>query len=212
MVSAIIPAYNEEKTIGKIVALLKSIPWIQEVIVVDDGSKDQTANIALHQGARVIKLPKNQGKGEALEEGVKRAQEEILLFLDGDLNNLTSGHVERLVKPLLRGEADMTIGCVDRGRWLNRWINKFESPFAGVRVLRKSFWQKIPSEFKRGYFIESAITYFAKKQNLKRKGIVLKGVRHIIKEQKYGVWQGLVYRLKMMGEVVLVNLLLRIHF
>jgi glycosyltransferase involved in cell wall biosynthesis len=212
MVSAIIPAYNEEKTIGEIVAVLKTSPLIKEVIVIDDGSEDGTAKKALEKGAQVIRLPKNRGKGEALAEGIRRAKEEILLFLDADLTGLRKKHIRLLAMPVLKGSFDMTIGSVDRGRRLNQWLSKFESPFAGIRVLRKSFWQEIPSDFKKGYFIESALTYFAKKKNRRTKGFILKGVKHIIKERKHGFWQGIFYRLRMVGEIALVNFLLRIHF
>jgi len=212
LVTAIIPAYNEEKTIGPIVATLRKTPLIKEVIVIDDGSEDETAKRALAEGAEVIRLPKNQGKGEALTEGVKRGQAEILLFLDADLTGLTKEHIELLTMPVLEGSFDMTIGSVDRGRRLNQWISKFESPFAGVRVLKKDFWQEIPENFKKGYFIESALTYFARQKNLKTKGFILTGVKHIVKERKHGLWQGLVYRFKMMAEIALANFLLRIYF
>ena len=212
MLSAIIPAYNEEKTVGQVVAALKKTPLTKEVIVVDDGSDDETARRALDRGARVIRLPQNQGKGEALKIGVEKSQQDVLLFLDADLRGLKPEHIKLLAEPVMEGRLDMTIGSVDRGKSLNRWMKKFESPFSGLRVLKKSFWEEIPDDFKKGYFIESVLTYFAKKKQIKSQGFVLKDVKHIVKEKKRGFWAGLGQRLKMFGEIVLANFLLRIRF
>ena len=63
-VTAIIPAYNEEGTIGKIVSVVRQIDEIKEIIVVSDGSEDNTAEVARQAGARVIELVENTGKGE----------------------------------------------------------------------------------------------------------------------------------------------------
>lgn len=211
MLSAIIPAYNEEKTIGKIVATLKKSPLVKEIIVIDDGSEDQTAKIAIEAGAKVIKLAKNQGKGMALKEGVKESRENTLLFLDADLVGLKREHIELLVRPVIENKLDMTVGSIDRGKIFS-YFQKFESPFSGLRVLKKDFWQGIPEEFKTGYFIESALTYFAKKNQLRTQGILLPGLKHLVKEKKRGWFPGFYQRLKMFSEIVLANFLLRIHF
>lgn len=211
MVSALIPAYNEEATIGPIVATLKNSSLINEVMVIDDGSDDETAQRALQAGARVIRMPQNQGKGEALNLGVEKAQGEILLFLDADLIGLTVDHLETLLTPVLKGSLEMSVGTLDRGNALNRWLPNFESPFAGMRVLKRSFWQEIPEQFKKGYFIESTLTYFAKEKGLTTKGFILKGLKHVVKERKYGLWLGLGHRVRMFGEIALANLLLRLH-
>jgi glycosyltransferase involved in cell wall biosynthesis len=207
MVSVIIPAFNEEKTIGQIIVLIKKFPIVQEVLVIDDGSQDNTAKIALEKGARVIRIPKNKGKGQALDLGVKKAESKVLFFLDADLKGLLPKHLELLIKPVITKKLDMTIGMVDRFKG----IRIITSPFAGTRVLKRSFWQEIPQEFKKGFFIESALTYFAKKKKLNVKGFVLKGVSHVTKEKKQGILLGFLNRLKMIKEIILVNLKLRIY-
>lgn len=212
MISAIVPAYNEEKTIGQIVAILKKTPLVEEVIVVDDGSKDATADIALKGGAKVIRLPQNLGKGEALALGVEKAKNDLLLFLDADLLGLKEEHIELLARPVLENGVDITIGSIDRGKALNRWMRKFESPFSGLRVLKRDFWEQIPGKFKKGYFIESALSHFAKEKKLRTKGLILPGLKHSLKEKKRGLWLGLSQRLKMMGEIVLANVILKTHF
>src|SRR5690554_4849137 len=99
-VVAVIPALNEEKTIGEIVQVVKSVPIINQVIVVSDGSDDNTARIARKNGAKVISLKENVGKGGAMSAGVNSSREEIILFLDADLVGLTKAHVEALLTPV----------------------------------------------------------------------------------------------------------------
>ena len=99
-VAAIVPAYNEEATVGGVVAALKSSPLLAEVIVVDDGSSDETAAVAQASGARVVRKP-NGGKGSAVLAGVAATDAPVIALFDADLEGLTSDHVERLLAPLL---------------------------------------------------------------------------------------------------------------
>jgi glycosyltransferase involved in cell wall biosynthesis len=213
-VAAIIPAYNEEKTIEGVIKTARKSHLVNRIIVVDDGSSDKTAQVAKRAGGFVISFKENQGKGQALVRGVEMTDAKTLLFLDGDLIGLTTRHLEKLLKPVLEGEVDMSVGAVDRsgfgkiGGWL---VQKSESPFSGIRVLKRDFWEKIPQSYKRKFYIESAITHFAKKNNLKVRPIVLEGVRHIIKEKKLGLFFGLQKRAQMICEIVLINIILKIH-
>ncbi|MCD5396489.1 MAG: glycosyltransferase family 2 protein [Candidatus Pacebacteria bacterium] len=212
-VAAIVPAFNEEKTIKGVVEALLETKNISEVIVVDDGSLDQTSKIAKEAGARVIKLKENKGKGTALEIGTRSTDAEIFLFSDADLLGIKSFHFERLLFPVLESEVDMTIGTIDRRNFGKVWawlLLKVESPFAGTRVLKREFWESVPEEFKKEYFVESALTYFAKKRNLKIKNFILEGVFHLIKERKYGFSLGVIARTKMFFQIIIANILLRL--
>lgn len=211
--AVIIPAHNEEKTIGPIVQTAKDNFLVDEVVVVDDGSFDRTAEIAEKNKARVIKNKIKLGKGKALIRGVENSQGEILLFLDADLVNLTSQHIDDLLIPVLDQGYDMSVGAVDRsqiGNFLNRILQKVESPFSGMRVMKRSFWQRIPEKYKKDFYVESVITYFAKKNKLNVFPLVLEGVRHITKENKLGFWQGTRARWAMNFQIVFINLALRL--
>jgi len=212
-IAAIIPAHNEEKSISPIIRVAKENDLINEVIVVDDGSSDSTSIIARESGVKVVKIENNQGKGNALEVGVQETEADILLFLDADLIGLTSKHLTMLLEPVLQESVDMTVGAIDRkmfGTFLNEWFRKTESPFSGMRVIKRSFWKQIPKKYKKKFYIESVITYLAKKNNLKVQPFVLEGVRHIIKEKKMGFWEGTKARWKMNGQIILINLVLRL--
>jgi glycosyltransferase involved in cell wall biosynthesis len=211
-VAAIIPAYNEEKSIGPVVRAAKDNNLIDEVIVVDDGSFDMTSVIAQDSGGRVVRTENNQGKGRALEKGVQSTDANILLFLDADLIGLTPKHLSMLLEPVMRGEVEMTVGAIDRkmfGTFLNEWFRKTESPFSGMRVIKRSFWEEVPGRYKKKFYVESVITYLAKKNKMRTQPFVLEGVKHIVKENKMGFWKGSKARWKMNGQIILINLALR---
>jgi glycosyltransferase involved in cell wall biosynthesis len=109
-VSLVIPAYNEELVIGSVV--LKACRIVRKVIVVDDGSRDRTAEVARYAGADVIRLEKNQGKAYALLLGLKRARDlgcTAAVTLDGDGQHTTED-IARVVQPILDGKMDLVIG------------------------------------------------------------------------------------------------------
>jgi glycosyltransferase involved in cell wall biosynthesis len=212
-VSAIIPAFNEEKTIASVIKSAKSTFLISEVIVVDDGSFDNTFVIAEKLAVKTIKLSENQGKGKAMEIGVKNTNASILVFIDADLVGIKNKHLESIIKPILKNEVEMTIGVLDRkkfGKILDWLVRKNRFPFSGTRALKREFWDKIPEKYKKKYYIESALSYFAKEKRLKIKTIILKDVKHFIKEKKYGILKGIKARIEMFLQIVIINLIMRI--
>jgi glycosyltransferase involved in cell wall biosynthesis len=110
MITAVIPAYNEAKTIARVIEDAKR--YVQNVVVVDDGSSDGTGNVALNSGATVLKHTKNLGYGSALATGFTYFKDHgagIMIVLDGDGQHNPSD-IPRLVKPVIDGEADVVIG------------------------------------------------------------------------------------------------------
>src|SRR5688572_5052192 len=105
-VSVIIPALNESGTIASIIEFASRSPLVGEVIVIDDGSIDGTPEIAAAAGAHVI-TSTMLGKGGSMEDGVKAASCEIVLFLDGDLKGLNEDLVALMSEPIMRNHADM---------------------------------------------------------------------------------------------------------
>jgi glycosyltransferase involved in cell wall biosynthesis len=107
-VSVVIPAYNEADVIGDVVSALAAAgPW-HEIIVVDDGSKDETACRAGAAGATVVKHPYNKGNGAAVKSGIRRAIGEFVLILDGDGQHRPED-ARRVASRL--GEYDLVIGA-----------------------------------------------------------------------------------------------------
>ena len=105
-ISVILPALNEEKNIAKVLNIIKEKSKnIEEIIVVDNNSSDNTGNIAKKMGAKVV-LCKKKGKGYAMETGLNKAKGDIVVFVDADICNYKKGFINDLVKPILNKEAD----------------------------------------------------------------------------------------------------------
>jgi len=110
MILAAIPAYNEEIAIGSVI--LRTKKYVDKVIVIDDGSRDATSNVAEMAGAAVIHHDKNQGKGAALKDAIQTARQldaDILVCVDADGQH-NPEEIPRLLSPIQNGLADMVIG------------------------------------------------------------------------------------------------------
>jgi glycosyltransferase involved in cell wall biosynthesis len=115
LVSIVVPAYNEAATIEELLRRVDRVPFRHEVIVVDDGSTDGTADIvAGAQGARLIRRPANAGKGAAVRDGIAASVGEIVVIQDADLE-YDPKDLPRLIEPLAEGHADVVYGTRLRG-------------------------------------------------------------------------------------------------
>jgi glycosyltransferase involved in cell wall biosynthesis len=142
-VVAVIPAYNEERFIGSVV--LKVRRYVDEVIVVDDGSSDDTYDVAACAGATVVAHACNQGKGQALNTGFRKAIEfdpVAVVTLDADGQHLPE-ELDHVLKPVLRDEADIVVGSrylertsdVPRHRVMGHWaFNALTNVTSGVKA------------------------------------------------------------------------------
>lgn len=106
-ISAVIPAYNEEKTVGEVVS--KTLLHTDEVIVVDDGSTDDTHDVARNAGAEVVHNEENRGVLASLARGLKAARGDILVTLDADGQH-NPDEIPTLLEPILGGRADLVLG------------------------------------------------------------------------------------------------------
>jgi len=200
-VTVIIPAYNEEKTIGEVIRVVKEVDLIDNIIVVSDGSKDRTAEIAKTYGVEVIELIDNVGKGGAIKEGVDQSQGEIFLFLDADLIGLKPYHVTNLIMPVITNKVDMTIGIFSNGRFTTDLAQKVAPYLSGQRALRKYIIEEISNLDVTRYGVEVAMTKYVSQNNIRTKEVVLENLTHIMKEEKLGMIKGFTARLKMYWDI-----------
>ena len=107
-VSVVIPAFNEEKSIKHVIDTVKQVKSITEIIVVDDGSTDKTYDIVSKEDVVLIKHKINKGKGSAMKTGLKKVTNNIVLFLDADLSEINKKQVESIIRPIIKGNADIT--------------------------------------------------------------------------------------------------------
>lgn len=106
---AVIPAYNAERFVGQVVRRTRK--FVGRVIVVDDGSVDDTAKVAKSAGAIVVRLEKNSGKANAIKKGVAATagKADIIVLLDADLQHLPE-EIPDLIRPVKNGKCDICIG------------------------------------------------------------------------------------------------------
>ncbi len=175
MISVIIPAYNESERIAATISAIQKLTQIGEIIVIDDGSSDNTAALADSSGADAVLRQSNSGKGAAIQYGLKVAAGEIILLLDADLGE-TASEAAKLLPPVVSGVSDMTIatfpvipgkgGGVGLVVGLARWgIKKLTgqsmtAPLSGQRAIRRDLLLEI-SEFSNGWGAEVAFTALA---------------------------------------------------
>ena len=136
-VSCIIPAYNEGPRIRNVLALATSHPLFSEVLVVNDGSSDDTQNVINEfPSVSCVTHSVNKGKSAALYTGITRAKGDIICFLDADLTGLRSEDITALITPVLEDGVGMSISMRKNSPWIDRKLGI--DYISGERVLHKS--------------------------------------------------------------------------
>lgn len=184
-VVVIVPAYNEERFIGSIV--LKLLKFPVKVVVINDGSTDDTAYLAKAAGAEVLSLPSNQGKGAALNYGFEQARNyepDALVMIDADSQHLPE-ELPQIVCPILQHKADIVVGS----RYINKkssntplkrrlghkFINFLTSVTTGIdvsdsqngyRAFSKKAYQNIQFS-SEGFSVESEMQFIARENKLR---------------------------------------------
>lgn len=178
-ITAIIPAYNEEKKIGGLLAAIHGSPYLNEIICINDGSSDNTLNIIRsYKDLRCINLKKNHGKAFAIAKGIKKATYPIVVFFDADLEGVTEQTIKRLVFPLVRGTYDASIGYVD-----TRNSDKFFKSLSGERAyFKKDLLPYLNEIEQKGYGLELYLNYLYHRKKVKI--FPLRNVHHILKHEK----------------------------
>lgn len=200
--AAIVPAYNEEQNIGKVLSALTSSPLIDEVVVVSDGSTDRTAEVAQKYPVKVIDLPANVGKGGAMRIGANNTEAEVLLFVDADLIGLTGRHIADMLEPVKNGRAAMTVGVFEEGRLATDLAQKIAPFLSGQRVILRSVFQEIPDIENKRYGVEMALSRYAEREQIPVVHVELKHMAQVTKEEKLGFWKGFRARLRMYWEII----------
>ena len=208
-VCAIIPAYNEEQTIARVVEIVAASDFVDEVIVVSDGSTDQTASQARSAGAVVYERKRQQGKGQALLYAVSKTHTDVLVFFDADLRGFTPDHVERLLLPVLSGARAMNIGLRDRGTFMRKLAHHLPL-ISGERALRRTIFEKIPPEFLQGFMVETTLNYYCRVHGLAYGAVMLPGLSIRTKYEKVGVLKGVLQYTHMTFEILQAHLAIRI--
>ncbi len=156
--TVVIPALNEARHIASVVAYAFADPATAEVIVIDDSSTDETANLARAAGAKVIRSTM-LGKGESMRDGAEAASHEYIVYLDGDLHNLRPNIISDLIAPIQLDGADFVKAKFGRGggrvteltakpmlRIFFPELSSFSQPLGGIVAARKSLLKSMRFE------------------------------------------------------------------
>ena len=166
-VTVVIPARNEEKTIAKVIKIVKSNKNVNQIIVVDNNSTDNTSKLALRAGAEVV-FCEEQGKGYAMEIGMKHVKNDIVAFVDADINNYCANLIEILVNPIIEENVDFVKSMFERkGGRVTELVAKpllkvtypemyeFSQPLSGMIAGRTEMFRKI--ELEKDYGVDIGI-------------------------------------------------------
>lgn len=184
-VSAIVPVFNEEKTVSKVVNTLLKNNLIDEVICINDGSSDTSIDILNQYKGKIeiIDLQKNHGKGFALSVGIKLAKGEIVAFIDADLTNLSDDHIRELLIPILDDETRGVVGypSLVKGNLLNPLSN-----FSGERAYyKKDLIFHVEEIAKTRFGVEVFLNHLFDKDEIKK--VPLKNLKGLFKYEKRGL-------------------------
>lgn len=191
-ISCIIPAYNEGPRIAAVARIAARHPQLAEVIVVDDGSSDDTAAIAgAIDGLRLLRQPRNGGKTAALARGLAEARGQHVLLLDADLTGLDQRHLSALIAPVAQGRAQAAISL--RGNAPGLWRRIGLDYISGERVLLRALLlphlDRLPDLPAFGFEVFVNALLIEARSPLAV--VHWPEVASPLKHRKYGLWRGL---------------------
>jgi len=176
-ISVIIPAYNEEDIIGETLETLNR-DWVDEIIVVNDGSSDKTKELVSKYPVKLINLEKNNGKGNAVSHGLKKSTGDILVIVDADLGNSVH-EIKKLIYPLLNNRVEFTVGVLPikgGGLGLVRKLAEIgmkymtgktmKAPLSGQRAFKREIMERL-LPLQTGFALEMGLNISIIKQNIK---------------------------------------------
>ncbi len=201
-VTCIIPCYNEESRIGEVLKAVSNHPLVKEVLVVDDGSTDNTKRV-VEQFSEVtfIQHATNKGKSAAMATGLRKATGTYVLFLDADLVGLTAQNITDLITPVIENKADMSMSLRKNSPGLWRQIGI--DYISGERVLpRALFDMYIDTMEKLPHFgIEVFINKLIIDKHFRIKIVWWPEVESPFKLNKYGLIKGVLGDISMMKDI-----------
>jgi glycosyltransferase involved in cell wall biosynthesis len=203
--SCIICAYNEAPRIGTVLTAVTNHPLIDETIVVNDASSDDTAQVVKKfPGVTLLDLPKNMGKSHALVQGFRLSQGELVMLLDADLANITAADITALAELVLSGTADVSLSLRKNAFAIHHLIGLDFT--TGERVVPRTLLGEVLEEIEKlpKFGIESYMNDLIIKKGLRLAVVPWQRVTHTRKSEKHGVIRGTLADLSMTLDVLRV--------
>lgn len=203
-ISVIIAAYNEEPRIAEVLKVVEKHPLLDEVIVVNDGSSDKTSSVVKGFKVRLIENKKNMGKTLSVKKGVEAAKNNLIMMLDADLKGLTAGAIEKLARPVLKGEVEWTLSVRKNSGNIMKLLHM--DWISGERVIPKKLLME-PSIWSRpdvGYGLETLMNKSLLSSGKTFRSVYLPSLLITKKSEKTGKLQGWKDEIKMLKQIARV--------
>lgn len=209
-VTAIVPTYNEATRIGRVLDVLTTYPKFLEIIVVDDGSIDNTAQVVAQYNVRYLPQTENHGKGYVMDIGVAQAAGDIIFFADADVTGLTHQVIDEILQPMIEEGVDMSIGTRKRLWFTLNYLLMFIPLLGGERAITKKLWLMLPDYYKHRFRIEVGLNFYALYYGNGFRHKIFKDLAQVLKEKKYGMWSGLKQRWQLVSNVTTAQIKLHL--
>ena len=188
-VTAIIPAYNEEKHVGNVLRALCAIDQIDQIIVVDDGSTDGTGVVVNYLSLQdprleLLRLSDNRGKAGAMVAGTNARKNDLIVFLDADLIGLRPDNIVALIEPVQSGHCAMSLGLFREGRRQTDLTHKLIPFLSGQRCLRWGLFETTPDLDAARWGVEVALSFHAWRHDYDVMTVSWPGVTHAMRPEK----------------------------
>lgn len=200
-ISVVMAAYNEEPRIAEVLKVIDNHQLIDEVIVINDGSKDNTSGVAKRFNVKLIENEKNMGKTLTVKRGIEASKNDLIMMLDADLVGLDSDSITKLAKPVLDGLVDWTISLRQNSAGIMKLLKM--DWISGERVIPKDLLLDpfIWSRPEIGFGLETLMNMSLLSKKKTFRSVYLPELSIINKSKKIGKIAGIKAEFKMFSQI-----------
>lgn len=188
-VTIVIPAYNEAPRIGAVLSAVCGVDFVNQIIVVDDASTDETAAVVeayrcTDQRIHLLRHSLNRGKATALLVGATASTNDLIAFVDADLIGLQPQNLLDIINPVRQGKSAMALGIFTECRRQTDWSHHAMPFLSGQRCLRWRLFRTTPGIYTAGWGIDAALSLHAWRQHHVVSLVEWPGVTHVTRPEK----------------------------